>query len=129
MLTLYQAIFGQHKKTKSISTTRAETTSIDLNTKNKSFSTRTQKPCQFRSSRLKPSQFRSIKGNQVIFGPLTKPKSIWPPHKEQVKFDPDAKTKSIAIPHIETKLISTPSLKLSHFRPPLYYQIDFDAPT
>ena len=36
-------ILGQHAKTKSISTTRTKTKSIDPDTKNKLFSARTQK--------------------------------------------------------------------------------------
>ena len=69
---------------------------FDAYTKTKWFRARVQKPSEFRPPTLKPSQsLPTLK--QVIFGPHSQPKSIWPPGKKQGS-------------------ISIPTLKSSQFR-------------
>ena len=93
---------------------------------------------------LKTSHFRTAHENRVNFDPYVKTKSLsthrlkpsnfWPTLKTEVDFDPRTKKKSSSIStlkprQLQTKLISTPSLKLSQFRSPLLYQVYFDGPT
>ena len=66
-----------------ISTTRTKPRQSIPILKNMSFSARTQKPSQLRSSEI----------NHAIFGPHTTPKSILTVAQKQVEFYPDAKTK------------------------------------
>ena len=89
-------IVGQHAKTKSSSTTRAETKSIDHHTQNKLFSARTlTKSISISTLKINPVSIHKLKNK--YFSARTQKR---PPHKkESVKFDPDAKTKSISTPH------------------------------
>ena len=121
---------------------------VDAHTKTKRFPPRTPKPSQLLPPALKPSHLIPTK-KQVMIAPHTIVKSTsihtWKPnkwlstrtqqnqfpsrHKKQVDFDLYVKTESITIPRTKSNLILTPSLNSSQFWSPLYYHLDFDAPT
>ena len=95
--------FDTHSNIKSILSRHKDRANFEPDTKNKKFSTATQKTSQFRSLHWDQSQLRSPALKLILFGlPILRPsqlhrctkiKSSSIPHKDQVNLDAYTKTK------------------------------------
>ena len=122
---------------------------FDSNTKNKTFSTASQKPNQCRSTTLKWSHFRkpthqsntfhlTLTGIKLSSIPHTEIKWVWTTYSKcksicmltlkQEIFAPRSKTKTISTTHPTTKSISSLHWNQVIFDPPHWNQVNLDHP-